>query len=50
MAMFALYAAWYNFGRPHLTIKTTPALAAQVASEPWTMARLLAQWAKLSAA
>jgi hypothetical protein len=48
--MFALYAAWYNFCRPHMSIKTTPAVAAQVATEPWTLARLLAESAKASAA
>jgi hypothetical protein len=39
--MFALYAAWYNFCRQHMTIKTTPAVAAGLADAPWTMERLL---------
>jgi len=29
----ALVAAWYNFVRPHSTLKTTPAVAAGLASE-----------------
>jgi len=24
--MFALFVAWYNFCRPHMTFKTTPAV------------------------
>jgi hypothetical protein len=39
--MFALFVAWYNFCRPHMTLKTTPAVAAGLASEPWTVERLL---------
>ena len=40
-AMFALFAAWYNFCRVHMTLKTTPAVAAGLAKEPWTLERLL---------
>lgn len=40
-AQFALYAMWYNFVRIHSTLKTTPAVAAGLAPEPWTMAQLL---------
>jgi len=39
--MFALFVAWYNFGRPHMTLKTTPAVAAGLANETWTVERLL---------
>jgi hypothetical protein len=39
--MFALFVAWYNFCRPHMTLKTTPAVAAGLASEAWTIERLL---------
>jgi uncharacterized membrane protein YkvA (DUF1232 family) len=39
--MFALFVAWYNFCRPHMTLKTTPAVAAGMATEPWTVERLL---------
>lgn len=42
-AMFALFAAWYNFCRRHHTIKTTPAVAAGVAVEIWPLERLLAE-------
>jgi IS1 family transposase len=40
-AMFALYAAWYNFVRVHLTLETTPAVAAGITDAPWTLERLL---------
>lgn len=42
-AQFALYAVWYNFVRIHSTLKTTPAVAAGLASEPWTLAQLIEQ-------
>jgi IS1 family transposase len=35
--MIALYYFHYNFIRPHMTIKTTPALLAGVADHEWTM-------------
>jgi IS1 family transposase len=44
--MFALFVAWYNFCRPHMTLKTTPAVAAGLTGEPWTMERLLTVSAK----
>ena len=47
-AMFALFAAWYNFCRKHLTLKTTPAVAAGLATEPWTLARLLREIARVA--
>jgi len=37
-----------NFCRPHMTLKTTPAVAAGMASEPWSMERLLRQSARAS--
>ena len=40
-AMFALYAAWYNFVRMHMTLETTPAVAAGITDQPWTLERLL---------
>ena len=40
-AAFALFAAYYNFGRIHSTLKTTPACAAGIVSEPWSLARLV---------
>jgi transposase-like protein/IS1 family transposase len=39
--MFALFVAWYNFCRPHMTLGTTPAIAAGLASETWSVGRLL---------
>jgi hypothetical protein len=50
VAMTALYVAWYNFVRPHSTLKTTPAVAAGIASEKWTLERLLTESAKALAA
>ena len=41
--LFALFVAWYNFCRVHMTLKTTPAVAAGLASEPWTINRLLTE-------
>ena len=37
----ALHLLHYNFVRRHMTIKTTPAVAAGVAQRPWTMADLV---------
>ena len=39
--MFALFVAFYNFCRPHMTLKTTPAVAAGLTSEVWSIERLL---------
>ena len=33
---FAMWSMWYNFGRVHQTIKTTPAMEAGVARQRWT--------------
>jgi hypothetical protein len=48
--MTALFIAWYNVVRPHNTLKTTPAVAAGIASEKWTLERLLTESAKALAA
>lgn len=42
-AMLGLYFAWYNWCRKHLTIKTTPAVASGLATEPWSLVRLLTE-------
>jgi hypothetical protein len=34
-------AAWYHFCRKHQSIKTTPAVAAELTNEVWTLKRLL---------
>ncbi len=39
--MFALFVAWYNFCRPRMTLNTTPAVAAGLAKEKWSLERLL---------
>jgi IS1 family transposase len=49
-AMLALWFAFYNFCRKHLTLKTTPAVAAGIAAEPWSLERLLTEAAKTIAA
>jgi transposase-like protein/IS1 family transposase len=41
-AMLSLYIAFYNFVRPHMTLKTTPAVAARLTDHRWTMEELLA--------
>jgi transposase-like protein/IS1 family transposase len=51
-AAFALYFAFYNFVRPHMTLtenagrKTTPAMAAGLTDHVWTLEELLAEAAK----
>lgn len=37
----ALHYWWFNFGRKHMTLKTTPAVAAGLASKPQTMMDLV---------
>lgn len=48
--MFALFVAWYNFCRPHMTLKTTPAVAAGLAGETWSVERLLGESANAAIA
>jgi len=36
-AAVALYIAFYNFVRPHMTLRTTPAVAAMQTDHRWTM-------------
>ncbi len=46
-ASMALHFAWFNFGRPHMTLNkeagrpTTPAMAAGLESRPWTIRELV---------
>jgi hypothetical protein len=40
-AAMALFVAYYNFVRPHMTIKTTPAVAARLTDHRWTIEELL---------
>jgi hypothetical protein len=40
-AALALFFAYYNFCRVHSTIETTPAVKAGLATEPWSVERLL---------
>lgn len=40
-ASLALHFAWYNFCRVHSTLRVTPAMAAGIASEVWTLDALL---------
>jgi len=37
----ALYIAFHNFVRPHMTLKTTPAVAARLTDHRRTMEELL---------
>jgi len=41
-AAVALHFAHYNFCRPHITLKITPAMAAGVTDRFWTLEDLLA--------
>lgn len=57
-AMFSLFAAWYNFCRPHMGFKvkgqkvppTTPAMKYGMTNEVWTIERLLSESARAMAA
>ena len=40
-AACALHFAWYNFCRVHSTLRVTPAMAAGIASEIWSLGQLL---------
>jgi transposase-like protein/IS1 family transposase len=40
-AAMALFIAYYNFCRRHMTLKTTPAKAAGLTTETWSLERLL---------
>jgi hypothetical protein len=40
-AALGLHFALYNFVTPHGTLRTTPAVAAGVASQPWSIAELI---------
>jgi hypothetical protein len=42
-AAMALFFAYYNFCRVHMTLKSTPAKAAGLTSETWSLERLLAE-------
>jgi hypothetical protein len=35
--MVALYALWYNFVRIHKTLRTSPAMAAGIETQLWSM-------------
>jgi hypothetical protein len=37
----ALYFLYYNFCRVHMTIKTTPAVAAGLTDRPWSIGQML---------
>ncbi len=49
-AMLALFFGWYNFVRPHQTLKATPAERHGVAAERWDVGRLLQEAAYAAAA
>lgn len=42
-AMLGLFFAHYNFCRKHRTLRTTPAVAAGLATEPWSLEFLVRQ-------
>jgi hypothetical protein len=37
----ALFYMWYNFARVHQTLKTTPAMAADISSHIWSMREII---------
>jgi IS1 family transposase len=40
-ASVAIYFTWYNFGRMHQTLKTTPAVKAGIANHVWTVEEMI---------
>jgi hypothetical protein len=40
-AALALYFMYYNFGRVHQTLKSTPAIAAGIADHVWSVAEIV---------
>jgi IS1 family transposase len=46
-AAMALFFAYYNFCRRHMTIKMTPAQRAGLTTETWTLERLLAEASRM---
>jgi IS1 family transposase len=40
-AAIALHFMWYNFGRKHQTLKTTPAMAAGISDHVWSVAEIV---------
>ena len=48
-AMLGLFFAYFNFAKRHQTLRTTPAVAAGIASEVWTVDRLLVEAARTAA-
>lgn len=40
-AAVALHVMHYNFVRPHMTLRTTPAVAAHLAERPWSLTELV---------
>src|SRR4051812_26887445 len=40
-AAVSLYFMWYNFGRKHQTLKTTPAIAAGIADHIWNVEEIV---------
>ena len=39
--MIALYAVWYNFVRLHKTLRVTPAMAAGIIDQLWTVEKIV---------
>ena len=48
-AMLGLFFAYFNFAKRHQTLRTTPAVAAGITSEVWTVERLLVEAARVAA-
>ena len=45
-AAYALWFAWYNFGRIHRTLRMTPAMEAGITDHIWTIDELLCEGMK----
>ncbi len=47
-AAVALYVAWYNFCRVHMTLRVTPAMEAGIADHIWSVGELVGEEARCS--
>jgi hypothetical protein len=45
-AALALWFAYYNYGRKHMTLKEMPAMASGLADHVWTLRKLIEESAK----
>ena len=47
VASVAIYFTWYNFGRVHQTLKTTPAIKAGISNHVWAVDEMVELLSKI---